>query len=189
MGSLSGDEDVAKRNGFADGEQEDPPAESSEEDEPLAKMAKPNGTNGQASVTGPRLAPGQGSRSLAGKGAGKGKGKQREPVSVVRKEGDDVIVDEDGSVIRKAGPSVGHAEDAAIAQRAMQTDDMTDGLGVSSKQVEAAADVVNRLTQGVTVDVEREMRATGLAEDIDVDEIADWGDLDVVSCPCTYLLY
>jgi hypothetical protein len=47
--------------------------------------------------------------------------------------------------------------------------------------VEEAADVVNRLTQGVTVDVDQEMRTTGLAEDVDVEEIEDWGDLDVVS--------
>jgi hypothetical protein len=32
----------------------------------------------------------------------------------------------------------------------------------------------------VTVDVEQEMRTTGLADDVDVDEIDDWGDLDVV---------
>lgn len=165
-----------------DAVQEDPAIiESSEEDEPLSKMAKPNGTNGTASVAGSRLAPGQGGRSLAGKGAGKGKGKQREPVSVVRKEGDDVVVDDEGKEIRKAGPSVGHAEDEANAQASAADDAQMNDVDISTKQVEEAADVVNRLAQGVTVDVEQEMRTTGLADDVDVDEIDDWGDLDVVS--------
>jgi hypothetical protein len=162
--------------------QEDPALiESSEEDEPLSKMAKPNGLNGTTVTPGSRLMPGQGGRSLAGKGAGKGKGKQREPVSVVRKEGDDVVVDREGKEIRKAGPSVGHAEDEANAQTSAADDVQMNPVDLSNEQVEAAADVVNRLAQGVTVDVEQEMRTTGLADDVDVDEIDDWGDLDVVS--------
>lgn len=106
---------------------------------------------------------------------------QREPVSVVRKDGDDMVVDDDGKPLHKAGLSVGHAEDEALEKGDTEQKTPIEAQEVSAKQVEEAADVVNRLTQGVTVDVDQEMRTTGLAEDIDVEEIEDWGDLDVVS--------
>lgn len=172
--------DKRKEQGSKADNDDEPMASSSEDDEPLAKMAKINHVNGIASsrsVPG----PGQGGRSLAGKGAGKGKGKQREPISVVRKEGDDMVVDDEGKPIHKAGLSVGHAEDEALVKKSAEKEMPLKAQEVAAKQVEEAADVVNRLTQGVTVDVDQEMRTTGLAEDVDVEEIEDWGDLDVVS--------
>ena len=178
-GSEDGTDKRKEQGSKADNEDE-PMASSSEDDEPLAKMAKTNHVNGIASsrsVPG----PGQGGRSLAGKGAGKGKGKQREPISVVRKEGDDMVVDDEGKPIHKAGLSVGHAEDEALVKKSAEKEMPSKAQEVAAKQVEEAADVVNRLTQGVTVDVDQEMRTTGLAEDVDVEEIEDWGDLDVVS--------
>jgi hypothetical protein len=144
----------------------------------LANTLKLNGADKPA---GARVLPGQGGRSIAaGKGAGKGKG--REPVSVVRKEGEDVVVDENGKTLHKAGLSVGHAEDEAKAKAG----DARGGVDVNDRalrvnQNEAAAEVVNRLTQGVTVDVEKEMESAGIAPDVDVEEIEDWDDLDVVS--------
>jgi hypothetical protein len=154
----------------------------SEGDEPLANTLKLNGADKPA---GARVLPGQGGRSIAaGKGAGKGKG--REPVSVVRKEGEDVVVDENGKTLHKAGLSVGHAEDEAKAKAGHVRGDVDVDMDVNDRalrvnQNEAAAEVVNRLTQGVTVDVEKEMESAGIAPDVDVEEIEDWDDLVVVS--------
>jgi hypothetical protein len=81
---------------------------------------------------------------------------------------------------------VGHAEDEAKAKAGHVRGDVDVDMDVNDRalrvnQNEAAAEVVNRLTQGVTVDVEKEMESAGIAPDVDVEEIEDWDDLDVVS--------
>lgn len=183
--------------------------DTSEEDEPLANLAKSNGgTAGGGGSTGAGGGGGGGGRSLPtpGRGvAGKGTGRKaaqkgaREPVAVVRKEGADMIVDEDGRPTHEAGLSVGHAEEESNLLNQIAHQQQPSGsepsnlpangvespkaLPVSADKVEAAAEAVNKLTQGVAMDVDEEMEKAGIAENVDVDEIEHWEDLDVEPLP------
>ncbi len=148
----------------------------------------------------PNKGPGGGAG--AGKGAGKTSSKglasapTREPIQIVNRDGEDVVVDELGNVIRSLddedeADGAAAKDETSVPQAPPPPPQASDEAIDARKQArDAEAALIDKLATGVSVDADMDSVA-GLThvqmDEVDIDE--DWGDvLQFVGIACNLIL-
>jgi hypothetical protein len=145
-----------------------------------------------AGASGKTSRKGVSSKRPPGKGAGAGKtaskGLAREPIQIVKREGENVVVDDLGNVIRSLDEddTVEDGEVADGADETMDIDKITDtgtpDVTTVKKEAQAESDLVDKLAAGVSVDADMDSIA-GLPH-VHMDEVEyneDWDVMHFVS--------
>lgn len=148
----------------------------------------PAGVSGKTSRKGvSSKRPNKGSRKGAGAGKTASKGLAREPIQIVKREGENMVVDDLGNVIRPLEEDDAMGEDGQdLANETVdlgEADETPDENRLRAQQeAQVEAELVDKLAAGVSVDADMDSVA-GLPH-VHMDEIEyneDWDEMHFVS--------
>jgi hypothetical protein len=148
----------------------------------------PAGVSGKTSRKGvSSKRPNKGSRKGAGAGKTASKGLAREPIQIVKREGENMVVDDLGNVIRPLDEDDAMGEDGQdLANETVdlgEADETPDENRLRAQQeAQVEAELVDKLAAGVSVDADMDSVA-GLPH-VHMDEIEyneDWDEMHFVS--------